>query len=56
MNGKSHPVIEKPDYLKAELGGIFGWTSVWATTEGLLQRRIATVLSEGNYGAPTRGR
>jgi hypothetical protein len=56
VNGQSYPVTEKPGYLKADLGGLFGWTSVWAPTEGLLQRRIATVLSEGNYGAPTGGR
>jgi hypothetical protein len=48
VNGKSYRVTEKPGYLKAELRGIFGWASVWAATEGLLQRRIATVLSEGD--------
>jgi hypothetical protein len=53
VNGKSYPVIAKPGYLKADMGGVFGWTSVWAQTEGVLQRRIATVLSEGSFGAPT---
>jgi hypothetical protein len=56
VNGKSYPVTEKPGYLKADMGGVFGWTAVWAPTEGLLQRRIATVLSEGNFGAPTGSR
>jgi hypothetical protein len=51
VNGKSYSVTEKAGYIKAELSGIFGWTSVWAPTEGLLQRRIATVLSEGAFGA-----
>jgi hypothetical protein len=48
VNGKSYRVAEKPGYLKADMGGIFGWTAVWAPTEGVLQRRIAIVLSEGD--------
>ena len=45
--GKSYPVFERSGYIKADLGGVLGWTSVWAETTEALVRRIKTALAEG---------
>jgi hypothetical protein len=47
VGGRSYPVQEKQGYLKADLGGLFGWTSVWAETYTQLVRRIKWVLTAG---------
>jgi hypothetical protein len=71
VNGKSYPVVEKPGYLKADMGGIFGWTAVWAprtieiseqtgmpvdVTAFVLIDRVRKAIALGNYGAPTGSR
>jgi hypothetical protein len=50
VGGKSYKVSEHSGYLKAQLNGYFGWTSVWANPkDGLLglARRIKQVRSGG---------
>ena len=51
VNGHSYPVREMAGYLKADLGGAFGWTSVWAmdgdNAYTALVRRIRWALSGG---------
>lgn len=47
VNGKFYRVTERPGYLKADLNGYFGWTSVWADTYPNLVARIRLVRSGG---------
>jgi hypothetical protein len=56
VNGTSFPVIEKSGYMKADMGGRFGWTAVWGNTLEQLYQRIKKALADGPYGAPTGGR
>lgn len=68
VNGELFPVIERSGCLKADMGGRFGWTAVWApttvvisehtgnpvdTTAFVLIERIRKTMAEGNFGAPT---
>jgi hypothetical protein len=50
--GTVYKVIECPGYIKADMQGYFGWTSVWADSNQRdtlqnLQRRIKHVRSGG---------
>jgi hypothetical protein len=47
VNGKLYEITEHAGYLKAQLNGYFGWTSVWADTLKILTRRIQQVRSGG---------
>ena len=47
VNGASYAVHERSGYLKADLNGYFGWTSVWAQDYDGLKRRIRQVRSGG---------
>ena len=47
VNGRSYSVQEKAGYLKANLNGAAGWTSVWADSFIALTRRIRYALSGG---------
>jgi hypothetical protein len=47
VSGRSYPVQERQGYLKADLGGLFGWTSVWADSYTQLVRRIKWVMTAG---------
>jgi hypothetical protein len=47
VSGTSYAVTERAGYLKADLSGYFGWTSVWADTYPGLVRRIRQVRSGG---------
>jgi hypothetical protein len=40
VDGESYFVTERPGYLKADLDGFGGWTSVWSDTVPNLMRRI----------------
>ena len=44
VNGRSYPVREMAGYLKADLGGMFGWTSVWADSYTDMVIRIKRAL------------
>lgn len=46
-SGNTYLVTEKPGYLKADLHGQFGWTSVWADTYTNLVRRIRQARNGG---------
>ena len=56
VNGELFPVIERSGYLKADMGGRFGWTAVWGQTMEQLYQRIKKALADGPYGAPTGNR
>ena len=47
VNGMSYAVTQRPGYIKADLSGYFGWTSVWADDYKGLVRRIKQVRSGG---------
>ena len=47
VNGRSYSVQEMAGYLKANLNGAAGWTSVWADSYIALTRRIRYALSGG---------
>ena len=47
VSGTSYNVSERSGYLKADLSGYFGWTSVWADDYKGLVRRIKQVRSGG---------
>lgn len=40
VDGQSYSVTERSGYLKADLKGILGWTSVWGDTYTALVRRV----------------
>ena len=40
-------VSEHAGFLKADLDGYFGWTSVWADSQEILERRIRQVRNGG---------
>lgn len=40
VDGESYSVTERSGYLKADLHGLLGWTSVWADTYTALVRRV----------------
>ena len=56
VNGELFPVIERSGYLKADMGGRFGWIAVWGQTMEQLYQRIKKALADGPYGAPTGNR
>lgn len=70
VNSMSFPVQEQMDLLRADMHGLFGWTSVWAprtlevseygevvdVTFEVLYQRIKKALAEGAFGAPTGAR
>lgn len=45
VNGVSYPVQERVGFLRADLHGIYGWTSVWGQSYTQLVRRIKWVLA-----------
>lgn len=47
VSGKFYRVVERSGYIKADLNGYFGWTSVWADTYPNLVKRIKQVRSGG---------
>jgi hypothetical protein len=56
VSGTLFSVTEKSGYLKADMGGVFGWTAVWGQTMEQLYQRIKKALADGPYGAPTGNR
>lgn len=44
VNGTRYAVQESAMCLKADLNGVYGWTSVWADTYTSLVRRIKQAL------------
>lgn len=40
VDGRSYSVVERSGYIKADLQGILGWSSVWADDYISLVRRI----------------
>ena len=47
VNGVSYLVHERSGYVKADMDGRFGWTSVWAETHTDLVQRIKRALRGG---------
>jgi len=47
VSGTSYAVVERSGYLKADLNGYFGWTSVYAQDYDGLKQRIKRVRSGG---------
>lgn len=47
VSGISYAVRQCPGYLKADLNGYFGWTSVWAKDYDGLRQRIRQARSGG---------
>lgn len=47
VNGRTYPVQERPGVLKADLGGLYGWTSVWADSYTALVKRIKWAMNGG---------
>jgi hypothetical protein len=47
VGGIKYPVREHSEILKADLNGYYGWTTVWASTQDELERRIKRVRSGG---------
>jgi hypothetical protein len=47
IGGIKYPVREHAEVLKADLNGYYGWTTVWASTQDELERRIKRVRSGG---------
>lgn len=47
VHGRTFPVQDKQGFLKADLGGLYQWQSVWAASERELVQRIKRVLTEG---------
>lgn len=52
VNGELFPVIERSGYLKADMGGRFGWIAVWGQTMEQLYQRIKKSLADGPYDGP----
>jgi hypothetical protein len=47
VNGRTFPVQDKQGHLKADLGGLFEWQSVWADSYAQLVRRIKWAMTAG---------
>jgi hypothetical protein len=47
VNGRTFPVRDKQGFLKADLGGLYQWKSVWADSNRQLVQRIKRVMAEG---------
>ena len=47
VNGKSYQVQECPGILKANVGGLQGWTTVWAESYTALVKRIKWAMNGG---------